>query len=138
MFVCQCFPVRCQSSCQFRRLLCEHTCNCCVDISTQKESVAAGTVDKEPLARYHPISVSLKKSFSSASAAKNGNSPAASQCALYCHCRRRRRGKECWTRGRLCLYLSLSVLPVVGRAAETLTRLCHAGIRFLRPHLPAC
>ncbi|KAG8011040.1 Ephrin type-A receptor 7, partial [Nibea albiflora] len=49
----------------------------CEHISTQKESVAAGTVDKEPLARYHPISVSLKESFSSASAAKNGNSPAA-------------------------------------------------------------
>ncbi|TKS75782.1 Ephrin type-B receptor 3 [Collichthys lucidus] len=77
----------------------------CEHISTQKKSVAAGTVDKEPLARYHPISVSLKKSFSSASAAKNGNSPAASQCALYCHCRRRRRGKEFWTRGRLCLYV---------------------------------
>lgn len=34
--------------------------------------------------------------------------------------------------GRLCLYLSLCW------AAETLTCPCHAGILFLRPHLPPC
>lgn len=134
MFVCQCFAARCQSSCQLRRLLGEQTwCNCFVDISTQMESVAAGTVDKEPLTHDHPSSASQRKSFASSSGARNGKSPAASQCALYCRCWARNAGP-----GRLCLYLSLTALPVVGRAAETLTCLCHAGIRFLRPHLPPC
>lgn len=73
--------------------------------------------------------------FSSASGARNENSPAASQCVLYyCCCRWDRNAGSGW----LCLYLSLTALPVVGSAAETLTCLCHAGIRFLRPHLLPC
>ncbi len=58
-------------------------------------------------------------------------------CCLCCCCCCCRRDKNVGP-GRLCLYLSLNALPVVGRAAETLTCLCHAGIRFLRPHLPPC
>ncbi len=94
MFVCQCLLVRCQSFCSLRRLVGEQT-NCFVDISTQKESVAAGPVDKEPLTHYHPISVCQTESVSSASGARNGNSASSeSVCTVLLL---PLLGQECWT-----------------------------------------
>lgn len=115
MFVCQSLLVRYQSLCQLGRLPGEQArCNCFADISPRNESIAAGTVDKEPLTHDHAI---LTESVSSASGAreKGGNLPAAAarQCVDA--------GKGMPCPGRLCLYLSLNAPPVVERAGETLS-----------------
>lgn len=114
-----------------RRLLEEQTlCNCFVDIS---KVLLRGQSTRNLSLTIIPSRCLRLKGVSSAAGARNRKSPAASQCAP---CRR------CWDRnagpGRLCLYLSLNALPVVGRAGEALSCLCHTGIRFLRPHLPPC
>lgn len=113
-----------------KRLLGEQSCVMALfDISTWKESVAAGKADKEPLTHYQSISASWTVTVSLASGARNGNSPAASQCAAAGI------GMLGW---ESCVCTCHSALPVVGRAAETLSCPCHTGIRFLRSHLLPC
>lgn len=82
---------------------------------------------EEPLAHYHPIVVS--PGLSSASGARNGNCTAVAAAAAA--------GTGMLVPGKLCLYLSLNALPSVGSAAETLSCLYHAGIRFFEASFAA-